>query len=222
MMVSIEQHVDWIADCHGPPPATTARPPSRPTKEAEDFWVQHNLEVGDATLYPLANSWYMGSNVPGKPRVLMPYIGGVGVYREECDDIVADGYRGFVIRDAGLSRGCLRRGRIRRSGRDTYPGGNRVGFRDDPRPDARTSSMRYDGRAVVDGVSFTVDDGEIFAIVGRNGAGKTTIVESIEGLRRPDSGRIRVLGLDPYRHGAELRQRRRRSTSPTEWRGTSR
>ena len=42
----------------------------------------------------------MGSNVPGKPRVLMPYIGGVGVYRQECDEIAADGYRGFVIRDA--------------------------------------------------------------------------------------------------------------------------
>ena len=48
----------------------------------------------------MANSWYMGSNVPGKPRVLMPYIGGVGVYREECDAIAADNYRGFVTRDA--------------------------------------------------------------------------------------------------------------------------
>ena len=68
-------------------------------------------------------------------------------------------------------------------------------------------SKRYNGRAVVDDVSFTVDDGEIFAIVGPNGAGKTTIVESIVGLRRPDGGRIRVFGLDPQRHGAELRQR---------------
>ena len=68
-------------------------------------------------------------------------------------------------------------------------------------------SKRYNGRAVVDGVSFTVDEGEIFAIVGPNGAGKTTIVESIEGLRRPDGGCIRVLGLDPQRHGAELRHR---------------
>ena len=68
------------------------------TKEAEDFWVDHNTEVGNGTLYPLANSWYMGSNVPGKPRVLMPYIGGVGVYRQECDEIVADDDRGFVTR----------------------------------------------------------------------------------------------------------------------------
>ena len=98
MMISIEQHVDWIADCltylrdHGVASIEAE-------KAAEDHWVDHNTEAGDATLYPLANSWYMGSNVPGKPRVLMPYIGGVGVYREECDAIVADGYRGFVMRE---------------------------------------------------------------------------------------------------------------------------
>jgi len=73
------------------------------TVEAEDAWVDHNTEVGNATLYPLANSWYMGSNVPGKPRMLMPYIGGVGVYRQECDEIVADNYRGFVISEARQS-----------------------------------------------------------------------------------------------------------------------
>jgi len=65
----------------------------------------------------------------------------------------------------------------------------------------------YDGRRVVDGVSFTVDEGEIFGIVGPNGAGKTTIVESIEGLREPESGSIRVLGLDPVADRYELAQR---------------
>ena len=83
----------------GAPAREPTRRRSRPRKEAEDFWVEHNNEVGDGTLYPLANSWYMGSNVPGKPRVLMPYIGGVGVYRQECDEIVADDYRGFEMRD---------------------------------------------------------------------------------------------------------------------------
>jgi cyclohexanone monooxygenase len=99
MMISIEQHVDWIADCmvHL---RDNGKAAIEASQEAEDFWVQHNTEAGNATLYPLANSWYMGSNVPGKPRVLMPYIGGVGVYREECDAIVADDYRGFVVRDA--------------------------------------------------------------------------------------------------------------------------
>jgi cyclohexanone monooxygenase len=98
MMISIEQHVDWIADC-----LTYLRDNSvaaiEADKEAEDYWVEHNAEAGEATLYPLANSWYMGSNVPGKPRVLMPYIGGVGVYRDECDTIVADGYRGLTMRE---------------------------------------------------------------------------------------------------------------------------
>ena len=66
---------------------------------------------------------------------------------------------------------------------------------------------RYDDVAVVDGVSFSVEKGEVFGILGPNGAGKTTTVESIAGLRRPDSGRISVTGLDPQRDRAELRQR---------------
>ncbi|MER5877445.1 ABC transporter ATP-binding protein [Streptomyces sp. NPDC001910] len=56
----------------------------------------------------------------------------------------------------------------------------------------------YGGRAVVDGVSFTVEEGEIFGILGPNGAGKTTTVECVEGLRVPDAGRVRVTGLDPF------------------------
>ena len=58
-------------------------------------------------------------------------------------------------------------------------------------------TKRYGDRAAVDGVSFSVEEGEIFGILGPNGAGKTTTVESIAGLRTPDSGTIRVLGLDP-------------------------
>ena len=65
---------------------------------------------------------------------------------------------------------------------------------------------RYGDRIVVDGVSFTVEEGEIFAILGPNGAGKTTTVESISGLRTPDSGTISVLGLDPRRDRDELRR----------------
>ncbi|MGE0732248.1 MAG: flavin-containing monooxygenase [Acidimicrobiia bacterium] len=99
MMVSIEQHVDLIGTIVGHL-RDHGKSVIEPTKEAEDFWVEHNNEAGAATLYPLANSWYMGSNVPGKPRVLMPYIGGVGVYRQECDEIVADNFRGFAMRDA--------------------------------------------------------------------------------------------------------------------------
>ena len=65
---------------------------------AEDAWVDHVNQVAAFTLYPKGNSWYMGANVPGKPRVFMPYIGGVGPYRAVCDEVVADGYRGFTLR----------------------------------------------------------------------------------------------------------------------------
>ena len=96
MMVSIEQHVEWITDCldhlrrHAV--ATIAAEP-----HAENDWVQHVNEVGDLTLYPTANSWYMGANVPGKPRVFLPYVGGVGTYRGICDEVAASGYKGFVL-----------------------------------------------------------------------------------------------------------------------------
>jgi cyclohexanone monooxygenase len=95
MIVSIEQHVDWIADCltylraHG-------RSSIEATAEAQARWVAHVNEVGHATLYPRANSWYMGANIPGKPRIFMPYIGGVGAYRQICDDVAAHGYEGFT------------------------------------------------------------------------------------------------------------------------------
>lgn len=68
-------------------------------------------------------------------------------------------------------------------------------------------SKRYADRIVVDALSFTIEEGEIFGILGRNGAGKTTTVEMIEGLRRPDRGSIRVLGLDPVADRRALRER---------------
>jgi cyclohexanone monooxygenase len=96
MIVSIEQHVDWISDCLG---HLTNRQLDwiEPTMTAENAWVQHVNEVADTTLYPSAASWYMGANIPGKPRVFMPYIGGVGAYRQKCDEIAAKGYEGFAL-----------------------------------------------------------------------------------------------------------------------------
>ncbi|WP_397422689.1 flavin-containing monooxygenase [Phenylobacterium sp.] len=96
MAVAIEQHVEWISDCigwmgerqMGAIEATTA---------AQDAWVEHVNEVAAPTIFPLANSWYMGANVPGKPQVFMPYIGGFPVYRDKCNEVAANGYEGFTV-----------------------------------------------------------------------------------------------------------------------------
>jgi cyclohexanone monooxygenase len=95
-MVSIEQHVDWIADCLSYL-NKRQRDCIESTQAAENAWVQHVNQVADTTLYPSAASWYMGANIPGKPRVFMPYIGGVGAYRQKCDEIAANGYDGFEL-----------------------------------------------------------------------------------------------------------------------------
>jgi cyclohexanone monooxygenase len=96
MIVSIEQHVDWIADClaHMRDRGLEAM---EAKQDAEDNWVAHVNETAHGTLYPQANSWYMGANIPGKPRIFMPYIGGVGVYRQICNDVAAKGYEGFAM-----------------------------------------------------------------------------------------------------------------------------
>jgi cyclohexanone monooxygenase len=94
VVVAIEQHVGFVADClahlqsHGI--ATIEAEP-----EAEENWVAHVNEVADRTLFPVANSWYMGANVPGKPRVFLPYVGGFGNYTRICEEVARDGYRGF-------------------------------------------------------------------------------------------------------------------------------
>ncbi|HVB44161.1 MAG TPA: NAD(P)/FAD-dependent oxidoreductase [Streptosporangiaceae bacterium] len=100
MMVSIEQHVEWIADCIAALRASgwTA---IEATAQAENAWVEHVAEVGSLTLFPTADSWYMGANVPGKPRVFMPYLGGVGTYRQRCDEVAERGYEGFTLTRAG-------------------------------------------------------------------------------------------------------------------------
>jgi len=96
MVVSIEQHVDWVVDAieHLDQRGLLT---IEPTPEAQDAWVDHVNLIAEATLYPKANSWYMGANVPGKPRVFMPYAGGVGEYRKKCDEVAAQGYEGFAL-----------------------------------------------------------------------------------------------------------------------------
>jgi cyclohexanone monooxygenase len=99
MIVSIEQHVDWIADCVGWM-RERGLEAMEANRDAEDNWVAHVNEVAHGTLYPQANSWYMGANIPGKPRIFMPYIGGVGAYRQICNDVAAKGYEGFTVTSA--------------------------------------------------------------------------------------------------------------------------
>ena len=80
------------------------------TVDAENAWVEHVNELAGSTLFPLANSWYVGANIPGKPRVFMPYIGGVGVYRQKCADVATNGYEGFAfLPGAGASSSVLAR-----------------------------------------------------------------------------------------------------------------
>lgn len=97
MMVSLEQHVDWIAACIDYL-GTHDLEYIEATLESEDQWVQHVNQTAGETLYPKANSWYMGANIPDKARVFLPYVGGVGNYRKICDRVTVNGYEGFALR----------------------------------------------------------------------------------------------------------------------------
>ncbi|WP_428311390.1 flavin-containing monooxygenase [Hydrocarboniphaga sp.] len=94
MFVSIEQHVEFIAGCleHL---QRNGKHVIEADAEAQEQWVAHVNEVANSTLFPLGNTWYMGANIAGKPKVFMPYLG-VGPYRQLCDQVASDGYRGFV------------------------------------------------------------------------------------------------------------------------------
>jgi cation diffusion facilitator CzcD-associated flavoprotein CzcO len=97
MPVAIEQHVEWITDC-----IAQLRARGATTIEAEEAaaerWVAHVNDAANATLMPQAgHSWYLGANVPGKPRVFMPYAGGMARYRGICAEVAAKGYPGFVM-----------------------------------------------------------------------------------------------------------------------------
>ena len=106
MMVSIEQHVDWITDCIGYM-RDRGFEVMEAKRDAEENWVAHVNEVAHTTLYPQANSWYMGANIPGKPQIFMPYIGGVGAYRQICNDVAAKGYEGFAMTVAEQPRAAV-------------------------------------------------------------------------------------------------------------------
>ncbi len=96
MILAVEQHVDWVAACVA---YMRERGLARiePTLKAEDEWVAHVNEVAAPNLRSTCSSWYVGANIPGKPRVFMPYIGGFPLYVRKCDEVVAKGYEGFAL-----------------------------------------------------------------------------------------------------------------------------
>ena len=96
MFATIEQHVEFITDL-----LATAQDRGaslvEATDEAEAEWVQHSAEIAELTVFPSADSWYLGSNIPGKPRAIQLYLGGVGGFQQRLDEVQADGYRGFAV-----------------------------------------------------------------------------------------------------------------------------
>jgi len=96
MIPTIEQHVNWIRDCLATMQSQRAER-IEAELNAQDDWVAYNAGLADQSLRITCNSWYLGANVPGKPRVFMPFIGGLPAYIEKCNEVVAKGYEGFRI-----------------------------------------------------------------------------------------------------------------------------
>jgi len=96
MIITIEQHVNWIIDC-----MTHLRDNNLSTiealEEAENDWVTQTNEIANGTLFPTCNSWYLGANVPGKPRIFMPFAGGFPAYAKICSEVAEQHYRGFEL-----------------------------------------------------------------------------------------------------------------------------
>jgi cyclohexanone monooxygenase len=96
MLIGMEDHIHFIDGCMKHMRSRSLQT-IEPTEEAQDEWVARVLQYADATLVTRANSWWRGANIPGKPQVFMIYLAGLANYRTECDAIVADGYRGFLL-----------------------------------------------------------------------------------------------------------------------------
>ena len=96
MIQAIEQHVDWMADCMAHLRDIGAAT-IEPVQAHEDDWVAHVNEVSKVSLRSTCSSWYVGANIPGRPRVFMPYIGGFPVYVQKCNEVMSNGFEGFVI-----------------------------------------------------------------------------------------------------------------------------
>ena len=96
MIQAIEQHADWMADCIGHMRDVGAET-IEPTFQYEDDWVEHVNEVSKVSLRSTCSSWYVGANIPGRPRVFMPYIGGFPIYVDKCNEVMTKGFEGFLL-----------------------------------------------------------------------------------------------------------------------------
>jgi cyclohexanone monooxygenase/acetone monooxygenase len=96
MTTCLQQQTEWISDC-----IRYMRERNltvcEPTQALEESWVAHHDETASANLISKTVSWYLGSNVPGKPRRVLSYTGGVGTYRQKCAEVAASGYQGFAM-----------------------------------------------------------------------------------------------------------------------------
>jgi cyclohexanone monooxygenase len=99
MIQAIEQHVDWMADCMAHLRDLGAAT-IEPMQHDEDDWVEHVNEVSKVSLRSTCSSWYVGANIPGRPRVFMPYIGGFPIYVQKCNEVMSNGFEGFAIEGA--------------------------------------------------------------------------------------------------------------------------
>jgi len=102
MIQAIEQHVDWLADCMAHMRDVGAAT-IEPKREDENAWVEHVTDVSTVSLRSTCSSWYVGTNIPGRPRVFMPYIGGFPVYVQKCNEVMSAGFDGFVLEGAPAS-----------------------------------------------------------------------------------------------------------------------
>ena len=102
MIQAIEQHVDWLADCMAHMRDVGAKT-IEPVRADEDAWIEHVNDVSTVSLRSTCSSWYVGANIPGRPRVFMPYIGGFPVYVQKCNEVMSGGFEGFVIEGAAAS-----------------------------------------------------------------------------------------------------------------------
>ena len=97
VMLSIEQNIEWITRCLG---TLLQKGQSRiePEIDAEEAWVEEVNRAAGGSLRSTCSSWYNGANIPGKPLVFIPYIGGIPDYTKACDAAVENGYAGFRMR----------------------------------------------------------------------------------------------------------------------------